>query len=152
MKAINPNNHELFSRIVDFSQKLSSRTLDSQGHAASEQVITREFPKLMNDKSLTDFVTSSVEEVKADALSSLPMQIAVARAMLSTNVGSSSDATSLILDCKLNVRCVSVETCREALQFMEFLGTKEEGGGENNNNKGRMMQLIMAKFPFAKDC
>ena len=152
MKAISPNDHELFSRIVDFSQKLSSRSLDSQGHAASQTVIASKFPKLMNDKSLTDFVTSSVEEVKVDALSSLPMRIAVARAILSTNVGSSLDATSLILDCKLNVRCVSVETCREALQFMEFLGTKEEGGGKNNNNKGRLMQLIMTKFPFAKDC
>jgi len=152
MKAINPNDHELFSRIVDFSQKLSSRSLDSQGHAASQTVIASEFPKLMNENSLADFVTLAVEEIKADALSSLPMRIAVARAMLSTNVGSSSDATSLILDCKLNVRCVSVETCREAMQFMDSLGTKEEGGGENNNNKGRMMQLIMAKFPFAKDC
>ena len=58
----------------------------------------------MNDKSLSDFVQQAVDGVKADPLSSLSMRVAVAKAMISANVGSSDDAASLVLDSKLNVR------------------------------------------------
>eukprot|EP00581_Thalassiosira_minuscula_P017759 CAMPEP_0183722740 /NCGR_PEP_ID=MMETSP0737-20130205/14604_1 /TAXON_ID=385413 /ORGANISM="Thalassiosira miniscula, Strain CCMP1093" /LENGTH=974 /DNA_ID=CAMNT_0025952969 /DNA_START=188 /DNA_END=3112 /DNA_ORIENTATION=+ len=142
MRSIDPNDDRLFSRIVDYSQKLSAGS--QKGHAASEEVIASEFPTLLNNKSLTNYISSAAEKVKADALSSLPLRIAVARAMLETKVGSSGEAAALVLDSKLNVRCVTVETCREALQFMELTGDK--------HNKEQMKQLIDAKFPFAKDC
>ena len=100
----------------------------------------------MNDKSLADFVHLALNGVETDSLSSLPMRIAVAKAILSANVGSASDACSLILDSKLNIRSVTVETCREALKFMESLG---KDGAEA---KERMKMLIAKKFPFAKDC
>lgn len=144
MKSVDPNDHRLFSRIVDYSQQLSARTDPTKGNAASERVISSEFPKLMDGKSLSDFVKSAVEDLKSNSLSSLPMRTAVAKAMLSTNVGSKEEASSLILDSKLEgVRCVTVETCREALAFMESLESEK---------KERMRMLIMAKFPFAKDC
>lgn len=110
MRSIDSNSHELFSRIVDFSNQLSKR--GDKGHAASEQVITDEFPELMNGKSLSDFVQMAVDNVKADALSTLSMRIAVANAMISTTVGSAADASSLLLDSKLNVRGVTIETWR----------------------------------------
>lgn len=145
MRSIDPNAHQLFSRVIDFSQKLSSRTIN--GNAAAEEVISSEFPTLMNGNSLAEFVQSAVDDVKADSLSSLPRRIAVARALLSMNdVGfTDADASSLVLDSKLNVRGVTIETCLEALQFMESLG--KEGG----DAKERMMKLIMDKFPFATD-
>jgi len=139
MKSIDPNSHELFSCIVDFSQQLSKRS-SQQGHAASEEVITTDFPQLINGKSLSDFVQQTVDDVKADPLSSLSMRVAVAKAMISANVGSSDDAASLVLDSKLNVRGVTVETCQDALAFMASLDKKEQ-----------MMQLILSKFPFAKE-
>ena len=138
MKSIDPKSHELFTCIVDFSQQLSKRS--SQGHAASEEVITTDFPKLVNDKSLPDFVQQAVDGVKADPLSSLSMRVAVSKAIISANVGSSDDAASLVLDSKLDVRGVTVETCQDALAFMASLDKKEQ-----------MMQLVMAKFPFARD-
>ena len=144
MNAIDPSDHQLFSRIIDFSQKLSSRT--DKGHAASEEVIASEFPELMNGKSLQDFVKMNMESVKADSLSSLPMRIEVAKAALATEVASGSEALSLILDSKLNVEGVTIESCRNALAFVESLGK------DGSESKERMMQLIMAKFPFAKDC
>ena len=101
----------------------------------------------MDDKSLSDFVNMSMDDVKNNPLSTLSMRVAVAKAMLSTNVGSSADATSLLLDSKLNVRGVTVESCQEAVAFMDSLDNAGEGGG----NKERMMKLIMAKFTFAKD-
>ena len=138
MKSIDPNSHELFTCIVDFSQQLSKRS--SQCHAASEEVITIDFPKLMSGKSLSDYVQQSVDSIKADAHSSLSIRVAMAKAMISANVGSSDDAASLVLDSKLDVRGVTVETCQDAIAFMTSLDKKEQ-----------MMQLVMAKFPFAKD-
>lgn len=144
MKSIDSNDHRLFIRIVEFSQLMACRT--SQSNAAAEQVLSSEFPKLLNCDSLADFVQNAVNDLKADSLSSLPMRIAVARAMLSTNLGSSTEASSLILNSELKGRGVTIETCREALAFMESLGT-----AEGDEYKNQMMKLIMAKFPFAKD-
>jgi hypothetical protein len=70
--------------------------------------------------------------------------IAVARAMLSAKVGSIAEASSLLLDSKLNLRGVTIATCREALALMESLGANEE-------DKGQMLKLIISKFPFAKN-
>ena len=142
MKSVDPDSHKLFSRIVDFSQRLSNKSAGEGGAAASEEVI-RDFSKLMDGKSLSDFV----DDVKNNPLSTLSMRVAVAKAMLSTNVGSSADAASLLLDSKLNVRGVTVESCQEAVAFMDSLDNAGEGGG----NKERMMKLIMTKFTFAKD-
>jgi len=151
MKAIDAKDHRLFTRIVDFSQKLSSSHTSGgdQGNVIAEGVISSEFPNLMNGKSLKEFLTSTVEGVKADEMTDLPMRVAVARAMLVAGSGSNValDASSLILDSKLNVRCVTVETCREALKFTESIGTTKEGG----KVKELLMGLIMTKFPFAKD-
>lgn len=143
MKSIESDDHRLFSRIVDFSQKMSSRS--TLGHDAPEQVLSSEFPTLMNCLSLSDFVRMVVDDVKADSMSNLSKVIAVARAMLSAKVGSSAEASTLLLDSKLKLRGVTMETCREALALMDFLGTDEE-------DKEQMMKLIISKFPFAKDC
>ena len=88
---------------------------------------------------------NTLDTVKADPLSSLPMRTAVAKAMVSSNVGTKSEAASLILDSKLSGRCVSVETCQEALKFMESLGKEGSAG------KDQLLILILSKFPFAKN-
>merc|ERR1712127_543257 len=143
MKSIDPNDHRLFTRTVDYSQKLSCRASDGQEkrNAPAEEVISSEFPNLMSGKSLADFVRSTAEGVRADESASLPMRVAVARAMLATG-SKEADASSLILESELNVRCVTVETCREALKFVESLG---------GDSKERLMGLVVAKFPFSKD-
>ncbi|KAL7523101.1 hypothetical protein ACHAWF_000369 [Thalassiosira exigua] len=101
----------------------------------------------MSGKSLDDFIKSTTDDVRGDPLSSLPMRVAVAKALISTKVEPDvGKALSLILGSKLNVRrCVTVETCREALRFVEFLGETGKGDGE------RLRALIAEKFPFAKD-
>lgn len=146
MKSVDPDSHKLFSRIVDFSQRLSNKSAGEGGAAASEEVIS-DFSKLMDGQSLSDFVNLSMDGVKNNPLSTLSMRVAVAKAMLSTNVGSSADAASLVLDSKLSVRGVTVESCQEAVAFMDSLDKAGEGGG----NKERMMMLIMTKYTFAKD-
>lgn len=143
MKSIDSNHHALFSRIVEFSQRMTLRT--SQGNASAEHVLLSEFPNLTNSDTLTGFVKMAVDTVKSDPLSSLPMRIAVARAVLCASLGSSADAASLILSSKLNVRGVTIESCREALAFMESLGT-------DGKYKDQLTTLITTKFAFAKDC
>ena len=102
MKSIESDDHRLFSRIIDFSQKMLCRS--SRGHDAPEQVLSSVFPTLMNCLSLPDFVRLVVDDVKSDSMSNLSKVIAVARAMLSAKVGSSAEASSLLLDSKLNLR------------------------------------------------
>lgn len=142
MKSIESDDHRLFSRIIDFSRKMSSRI--SRGHDASEQVISSEFPNLLNSLSLPDFVRMVADCVKAESMSNLSKVIAVARAMVSTKVGSNAEASSMLLESQLNLRGVTLEACREAMTLMESLGLDKE-------NKDAMMKLIITRFPFAKD-
>mmetsp|Transcript_2204 Transcript_2204/g.4222 ORF Transcript_2204/g.4222 Transcript_2204/m.4222 type:complete len:950 (-) Transcript_2204:232-3081(-) len=143
MIAIDSNHHDLFARIVDFSQKLDSRTTTC--HAASEGVILSEFPKLLDGKVLSDFIKSTLDSVQADPLSSLPMRIVLAKALISSNIATQSECVSLILDSKLSGRFVTMTTCRDALEFMESMGKDAIFG------KRELMTLIISKFPFAKD-
>jgi hypothetical protein len=86
-----------------------------------------------------------VDNVKANPTSChLSKVIAVARAMLSTSVGSCAEASLMLLHSKLNFRGVSIETCREALALLVSLGADE-------GSKEQLMMLISSKFPFAKD-
>jgi hypothetical protein len=146
MKSIDYDDPELFTRLVDFAQIMSSRSItQGGGDDASEQVLCSEFPELMNHLSLYDFVKMAVDNVKANPMSyQLSKVIAVVRAMLSTKVGSSADASLLLLDSKLNFRGVSIETCREALALLGSLGA-------NDGSKEQLKMLITLRFPFAKD-
>jgi hypothetical protein len=138
---IEPSSHDLFSRIVDFSLKSASST--TKAHSSSEKVIAAEFPKLMNNQSLKDYIQSTLNTVNADPLSSLPMRMAVAKAMLLASVGTKDDALSLIIDSKLAGREVTVESCREALKFIESTG--------DDGKKEQLKMLVVGKFPFVKD-
>jgi peptide alpha-N-acetyltransferase len=141
MKSFDSSSHQLFSRIVDFSQRLESRS--SKCHDASEEIISKEFPKLMDGNSLSEFVKLAVDRVKNDTVSDLPMRTAVAKAILSSGFGRATDSVSLILDSKLKCRGVNVDSCREALKFIESVG--DEGG------ESQLKTLILTKFPFFKD-
>ena len=141
MRGISPTSHELFSRTVDFAQKLATRPAEQKCSDEAEGVISSEFPGLMKGESLSDFVTSAAREVKSDPSSSLPMRTAVAEALISTGAGSKADAAALILDSKLNTRGVDMETCRTALDFMGTLDSK---------SKNAMAALVKARFPFSK--
>lgn len=144
MKSIDSDDPGLFTRLVDFAQIMSNRSI-TQGDDASEQVLCSEFPELINHLSLKDFLKTVVDNLKANPMSyHLSKVIAVARAMLSTSVGSCAEASLMLLDSKLNFRGVSIETCREALALLGSLGADE-------GNKEQLMMLISSRFPFAKD-
>ncbi len=142
MKSIDSNSHELFSRVVDFSQRLESRS--SKCHESSEEIISKEFPTLMDGKPLPDFLKAAVDTVKNNSLSALPMRTAVAKAMVDTGLGAApSSISSLILDSKLECRGVNVDSSQEALKFIESTG--------DESCKVQFKALIHTKFPFLKD-
>lgn len=137
---IDSASHELFARIVDFAQRLKSTT--AKGHSSSEKVIATEFPKLMGNLSLSDFIESTFNSVSADPLSNFSMRTAVSKAIISAQVGKKEEAVSLILDSKLAGRGVNIESCREALQFV---------GSIEPSAKEKLKMLVIARFPFVKD-
>jgi len=96
----------------------------------------------MNNQSLSDFIESNLDRVKSDPLSSFPLRTAVAKAMISAQVGSKKDAISLILDSKLAGRGVTIDSCRKALQFVESVDA---------TSKEQLAMLVATKFPFIKD-
>lgn len=96
----------------------------------------------MNNQSLSDFIQSALNAVKSDPLSSLPMRTAVSKAMISAKVGQTKDAIALIMDSTLAGRGVNIESCREALQFVESV---------EPSAKEQLQVLVAAKFPFVKD-
>ena len=96
----------------------------------------------MNNQSLSDFIESNLDRVKSDHLSSFPLRTAVAKAMISAQVGSKKDAISLILDSKLAGRGVTIDSCRKALQFVESVDA---------TSKEQLAMLVATKFPFIKD-
>ena len=141
MRGICPTSHELFSRTVDFAQKLASRPAEQKCSDAAEGVISSEFPDLMAGESLADFAASAARGVKSDPSSSLPMRTAVAKALVSAGAGSKADAAALILDSKLDTRGVDTEKCRAASDFVGTLGSE---------SKDAMAALVKERFPFAK--
>ncbi|KAL3784716.1 hypothetical protein HJC23_007725 [Cyclotella cryptica] len=143
IKHIDGNSHQLFARTVDFSLKLASTA--TKGHPTSEMVISTEFSKLLNNQSLEGYIQSAFKTVKAVPMSSLPLRVEVAKAMVSAHIGTSDDALSLILDSELVGRGVTVNSCREALQFIESVGPDSAG------LKEQWKMLVTAKFPFVKD-
>lgn len=116
-----------------------------KSHPSSEKVISTEFPKLLNNLSLEEYIQSAFRTVKADPLSSLPLRIAVAKAMISADIGTSNDSLSLILDSKLAGRGVTINSCLEALQFIKSVGSDTAAREE------QWKMLVTAKFPFVKD-
>ena len=140
MRNIDSGSYELFSRIVDFSQKLNTTNTNSQ--PLTQSVIATEFPKLMNNQCLADFIKAGVDRVKSDPLSSFPLRLEVSKAMISAQVGSKEDALSLLLDSELAGLGVSLEACQRALHFVESV---------DPDTKEKLKILVVSKFPFVRD-
>lgn len=137
-KAIDPNNSQIFLRIVDLSSK---DIPDENCPADVKEVIMTLTSSLLEDKTVTEFVCDSRKRVvSTDA--SLDMKIAIAKALVSTGAGTLLEASSLIVDGGLNVRNATVENCREALWCLSKFGVEEA--------KSKWISLVKKRFPLIK--
>ena len=135
---MDPNDAGLFSRLVDFSLSKSTTSSDS---TVVKDVLSSVLPGLLDGKSTQDFVSSKAEAVRADKVTPLPLRIAVANAMVRTEVASAADAAKIILDGGIDSRAVSVETCREALVALRTFGASD--------GATKWLEITKARFPLA---
>ena len=141
-RALDPQNGELFTRIVDFSDKASP---EDDSHDAVKEILKDELPKLYDGKALSQFVRDAAASAKGDASINLSLRIAIARAIAKTKTGSTSDAASLIVDQGLDGQGVSVDTAKAALACLD------EFGDEASAAKTKWIAAIKERFPLIKD-
>ena len=141
-RALDPQNGELFTRIVDFSDKASP---EDDSHDAVKEILKDELPKLYDGKALSQFVRDAAASAKGDASTNLSLRIAIARAIAKTKTGSTSDAASLIIDQGLDGQGVSVDTAKAALACLD------EFGDEASAAKTKWIAAIKERFPLIKD-
>lgn len=124
-KALDPNNPEVFSRIVDFSFRSLESKKKCNGHCEEDslspvmpplvaQVVDLQTKNLLQHSCLNDFVQSYYEKTKEDG--TLNWRIAVGNALA---ILKSPDPFLLLTSCNLDeCRGVSIETCRQATELI----------------------------------
>jgi len=142
-KAIDPDDHEVFSRIVDFALKNSNAT--SEDKSPSGEVISSETKVLLGGLSLNEFVSTTAIKMKNDTLLDLPMRIALTKALIATKAPFEFDPGTIIVEGGLSARKASIGNCREALMCLQDLG---ESAVEL---KEAWVAKVRAKYPLATD-
>ena len=117
-KSIDPDNVELFHRIVDFARSMSSLELPEK----IKTVVSSEAPSLWNNECLSDYLLHAAKNIKRDPFSDLPMRAGVAKAMFENKVCSVAEASSLITSGGMGSRKVTSDSCSYALSVLESFG------------------------------
>lgn len=138
-KAIEPNNSQLFTRIVDFACKATPNEICP---AAVKETVMSLTATLLGGKTVTEFVRESKEKALSDALCSLDMRIAIAKALVSTGADELPEASSLLVDGGLDVRNATADTCRETVRCLSEFGMEE--------SKAEWISLVKKRFPLIK--
>jgi len=155
-RALDPTSSELFVRILDLQQKKFS-TSDSMASSASvlQEVFESERCKLLqwnnsfsvNNTTLSDFVSNVAASIKNDKRASLALRIAVAKAMVSCEIGTAADAVSIITVEKLQIYGVTLEGCKDALSYLkELCGDADDAMGASIQE---WKDLIEQYYPMA---
>jgi hypothetical protein len=141
-RAIDATSSALFARIVDFASKADGLGADQD---AVREIISDELPVLLNSQSVDDFVSTVVEQVKQDSLSSLATRIDVAKVLVTQKNTSVADAASLIVDGGLSGRGVTIDSCREALVALKGFGD------DAADSKEKWVAVVSERFPLLRD-
>jgi NMDA receptor-regulated protein 1 len=137
-KSIDSESHNLFSRMVDFSEKVNSYEESSD---AVRTVLSENTTGLFDNKSAVDYISEFACKIQKDPMSDLPLRTVVAKALVDKKIGTIDGTLSLITACGMECRAVSVETCLEALNFL-----KSQGDGASSAAK-LWMDLMKARYP-----
>ena len=141
-RALDAQSSALFARIVDFASQADGLGTDQE---AARAIMSNELPTLLNNMSLADFVSSTVDQVKQNPLASLAARIDVAKVLVETKCSSVQDAASLIIEGGLDGRGVTVESCRQALAALKSFGDGATVA------KGKWVVAVSERFPLLKD-
>lgn len=121
MRKLDPDSAEFFERVADFGLKASSF---GEQAPAVKTVLTDGCADLLQRMLVTDYIKQAVEKVQANNGTSLPLRVAVAKALFSTNASSVDAAAALIVKGGLDGRNAGVESCRKALDVLKEFKSK----------------------------
>lgn len=141
-RALQPNNSELFSRIVDFALKADTLGGDN---AAVREVIKETTSTILGGSTVAKFVSLAADRAKKDPLTHLSSRVAVAKALVLTKTASASEAASVIVDGGLFGRGVTVTTCVDALAALT------DFGDEAGDARTKWISQLSEKFPLAAE-
>ena len=142
MRSLDTSDAGFFTRLVDFALKVP--VLEGLSGPA-KVVLSEEFPSLLKGQSIKDFVAGAAKQVRGGLAVSLLYRVAVAEALVKTELESASAAASLIVEGGLDVPGVTVESCASAMKSMEGLGP------EANDPLKQWKAMVQGRFPVAAD-
>ena len=110
-----------------------------------QRVLVGEFQSFLSGQCISAFVEQEAGRIKDDAQSSLANRVAIAKALVTTKAASVAEACSIVVDGGLNIRGLSVDSCRAALDCLTAFGD------EAREPLARFELMVSEKFPLVRD-
>lgn len=139
-RSLDPDDSELFLRTVDFAGKRNDFRDTTE---AVRSVLVDDFPALLENQSVGDFINKAASKIREMPLTDLPMRTAVVKAIADTKHGSLKEALPLITDGGIDSRNVTVETSLEALNLLSSLGAEADDATK------QWTDTVQSRFPIA---
>lgn len=135
MRDLDSDNAGFFSRLVDFGLKIADF---GEMPEAVKNVITEETKKLLNEKSVTEYIADAADKATANKTTGLSLRVAIAEALTKTNPSSIDKATSIIVDGGIDSKDVNVNSCRVALKALKDFGSA---------STQQWISAVLSRFP-----
>lgn len=142
MHILNRDHADYFKRLVDFALKRSGF---GELPSAVATVITEESSKLLNQKSVSEYVSETADRARQNATTSLSSRVAIAEALVKTNSSSVTAAAGIIVDGGIDGLGVDVETCRNALKSLKGFGA------EGESSTKQWISVVKNRFPLISE-
>ena len=139
---IDSTNGDYIARLVDFATKMSNF---GELPRAVKFVIESESAKLLNQRSVNEFVSEVSNQVKLETTSNLPTRIAIAQSIMKVDPSSVEEAARIIVDGGVNCRGASVDSCRTATKVLQDLGDGADAATK------QWIAIVKERFPLMTD-
>ena len=134
---------EYISRLVDFATKMKEF---GDLPSAVTTIIKEETPRLLEKKTVEQYLASVAESVKnSGASSNLATRTAVAKALVETKAGSVADASALILNGGISSKGATVVACQEASSVLKGFGASASSSTE------KWISQVKERYPLLQD-
>jgi hypothetical protein len=142
MRSLDVDHPGYFSRLVDFGLKMANF---GELSGAVQRVVTEEFAKLLNEKSLADYVSEAAGKARKDPSVSLSSRVEIAQGLVKTKSESAGTASILIVEGGMASKGVDVESCRAALEALKAFGAETEASTK------KWISAVKERFPLITD-
>ena len=139
MRGLDGEDPGYFSRLVDFGLKMPAFG-DLPGVVRT--VVQEEFSKLIDKKSISDFVSQAADRARQNVNSSLPARVAIAEGLVKIDPTSRGAAASIILDSGIDGKGVDFKSCQAALAALKSFGKEAE------ESTKQWLSIVKGRFPL----